>query len=330
MSNKVLRMTHNDLDGVSPVILDKLHNTPFDDILMVNYEWQVDQVTMDYVKTFGKVIFTDMSPLEAYFHELIDLGIYVIIYDHHESSSWCAALPKSDKYEIYHDQKRSGTKIYFEEFILKHFPRVKKSERYYVSLVDTYDLWKKETPLWEEANNATRVLYKMVDWNADGYAAYEKFIDQQVRKIRRLPEWRWLDGEKKYIEQAIERERIALEESEARLVRRVDSKGNTFGTFHLGGKISLSATKILENHPDIKYLAIQNSFRGLNSSLSFRSRDEKEFNCLDIHIANGHKEAAGSEFKNVTEAASFLEGDIYCFTYEDEFEETGELYHYLD
>ena len=327
---QTLLHSHIDLDATGSIISSKLHNINYDDILMTDYSWQEEKEILEYIKTFDKIIFTDMSPTEEFFHELISLNKYVEIYDHHTSSAWCANLSKSEKYKIFHDEKRSGSKLFFEEYILKQFPRVKKSERYVIELIDTYDLWKKKSPLWEEAQNFTRVLFKMLDWNTSGYASFEKFIDQQVKKIRRLPEWRWLDGELKYIEQALERERIALEEAEARLQKRVDSKGVLFGTYHLGGKISITATKILENHSDLKYLIIQNSFRGLNSSISFRSRDEKEFNCLDLYLAHGHKEAAGSEFENNTKAKQFLEGDIYCLAYNDEFEETEKVYHYLE
>lgn len=330
INNKVLRISHIDLDGVSNIVCDKLHNIDFDDTLLLNYDFWDNQETLNYIKSFGKVVITDLSFSEEFFHELIDSGIYVSCYDHHTTSDYMADLPKSDMYEVFHDESRCGTKIYFEEFILKNFSRIKKAERYFVELVDVYDLWQKDSPLWEEANNLTRVLFGMSDWKSSGYLAKEKFINQQVKKIRRLPEWKWLDSEQKIIDIAVEKERIALEESEAKLDKRVDSKNQSFGTFCLGGKISITATRILENHKDLKYLIIQNSFGGLNSKISIRSRDEKEFNCLDLQIAHGHKEAAGGEFKNNTEAKQFLEGDIYCLAYQDEFEESGRIYHYLD
>ncbi len=327
---KVLRITHNDLDGLTPIVLDKLHNLDFDDVLSIGYEFWEDPETLNYIKTFNRVVITDLSTSEEFFHELIDLGVYVEVYDHHTSSDWMSKLPESDKYRLVHDETRSGTKIYFEEFILKQFPRVKKAERYMVELTDTYDLWKKDSPLWEEAQSFTRVFFGMNDWSQSGYVAKEKFVDQQVKKIRRLPEWRWLASEQKIIDTAIEKEKVALEESEARLQTRTDSKGNIFGTFHLGGKISITATKILENHPELKYVIIQNSFRGLNSKLSFRSRTEEEFNCLNLCLAHGHTVAAGGELKTNTDAKRFLEGDIYAVKYSDEIEkEEDSPYHML-
>ncbi len=330
MRNKILRVSHVDLDGASPIILDKLHNIPFDDVLLLGYEFWEDKETLDYIKTFSKITITDLSFSEEFFHELINEGIYVACYDHHESSNYMSDLPKSDKYEVYHDTTRCGTKIYFEEFILKQFPRVKKAERYLVELTDIYDLWQKESPLWEEANNLTRVLFGMSDWGASGYAAKEKFIEQQTKKIRRLSEWRWLDSEQKIIDNAVEKERIALEEAESRLQKRTDSKGNLFATFHLSGKISITATRILENHKDLKYLIIQNSFRGLNSKLSFRSRTEEEFNCLDIELANGHTCASGGSLLSNTDAVKFLNGEIYAIKYKEEMiNEDDSPYHFL-
>jgi len=322
---KQILISHIDLDATGSIISNKLHNVSFDDIIMTDYSWQEHAETLDYVASFNRVIFTDMSPTEEYFHQLVDNGVYVEIYDHHTTSAWCAELPPSSSYKIFHDEKRSGSRLYFEEYILKQFPRVKKAERYLIKLIDTYDLWKKESPLWEEAQNLTRVLFGMSDWGSSGYTQFEKFIDQQVKKIRRLPEWKWLDGEQKAIDNAIEKERVALEDAESRLQKRVDSKGVTFGTFFLGGKISITATKMLENHSDLKYLIIQNSFRGLNSNISFRSRTEEEFNCLNLSLANGHICAAGGAFANITKAAAFLEGDIYCLAYIDE----DKNYHYL-
>lgn len=328
--NIKLKITHNDTDGMGSIILDKIHNIDYDDTLSLGYEFWDNPTTLEYIKSFKNIVITDLSFSEKLFHELIKLGIYISCYDHHTSSSYLANLPKSNKYEVYHDETRSGTKIYFEEFILKNFSRVKKIERYFVELVDTYDLWKKESPLWEEAQSLTRVLYGMSDWTVEGYASKEKFINQQIKKIQRLSEWRWLNNEQKFITNAILKEETALKDAEARFNKRIDSKGVPFGVFYLGGKISITATKILEIHKDLKYVIVQNSFRELNSKISIRSRNEEEFNCLDLQIAAGHTCAAGGEFKNNTEAKDFLDGNIYCLAYKDEFEKTGKIYHYLD
>ena len=68
----------------------------------------------------------------------------------------------------------------------------------------------------------------------------------------------------------------------------------------------------------------------MNSKLSFRSRSAEEFNCLDLELANGHKEAAGGNLLSNTDAARFLKGEIYAIKYKDEMiDENDSPYHFL-
>ncbi len=313
--NKRILISHIDADGLGSIILCKYFNIQFTDMIILNYD-EFQQDIVDYIYTYDDIWFTDLSPSEEMYKELIDAGKTVHIYDHHESSLWLVGKPN-----VFHDLERCGTKIFYEEYVKTLFPRVKPIVRQLVELIDTYDRWQKDSPLWEDAKNlAHRLLYQLVDWNEPGLGKFTPFVEKQIRKLENLNEWRFLDSEMEKINKAIVREEEAYQKACKMMRYRIDTKGRKFVLFMASAKISITASRFLEasENADIDYCIIINTYGGINGHLSCRSR-LGVFDCTSLYHFNGHKEAAGADAESHV-AVNLWEETIWCMPYVDEIE----------
>jgi len=308
---KRLVVTHIDLDGVGiPVLLEYFKDIfEFDKIMTLNYDVLNNNDVIEELKHFNQIYFTDFAPSPDIYDELIKLGIDIFVYDHHESSEWIKKYPN-----VWHDMTRCGTKIFFEEYILPQLKTKPKDIIYhFVELVDVYDCWRLEHPLREEACDLHHVLFGSVNRSCDDddIEKFRKFINNQTQKLQRKDEWLWVPTEIEIIKRA----HMIMKREYAKLIsnlqERVDRNGKKFLVSFTGSKISLNASRLLQERPDVDYLILINAYRKLNKKMSGRTTREdinlqEYFQCL-----KGHKKAAGGEFNNMDDVHAFLNGDIY-------------------
>lgn len=310
---KRLLISHIDLDGTgAPVIVDLYFKDKFDKIILRDYSFEEDEETVALIKTFDEVIIADLSAPEEFIESLIDLGINVEIYDHHLHAAWL----DNKIYGVY-DENRCGTKIFWEEWAKPKLGRYYPLTDYFVDLVDTYDRWQQDNPLWDEAKALNSVLYnKNIDWNEkDSYLKYTPFMKRIEDKIINNSDWVWTREEEDYICDSLRKEKDALDKALSTMKVRYDYKGKKFAIIAIGSKISLVCSEILNERDDLDYIVCLNLFRGLNGKLSFRSK--KDYIDLNqLCCCAGHASAAGGQV--IPELAErFWNEDTLCWAYRD-------------
>jgi len=308
-----LLVSHLDLDGFGCIILALKFNDilNFDSFESADYGFEKEEENKSFMLGFDDIIITDLSISKDSYEELFKGKVNISILDHHANTSWVESLPGS----IW-DTSRSGTKIFWEEYIKPKIGRYSSIIEEFVERVDTYDLWKTDSPLWEEAKNLNNILYSMKNWGtSNNLQSSYPFINFMLTKLEKLENWRWTDRETSIIEKSNKREASMLSKAQSTLSKRKDTRGNIFGVFSLPSKISLVASEILKENEDLDYLVVVNAYRGINGKLSIRSN--KGFNCTELKVADGHEAAAGA---NIGEdnALEFLNNDNISLVYNDE------------
>lgn len=288
-----LLISHIDLDGVTPFILQRVFadKLPFDSVMMLNYDFEKDEATTKIIESYDRIVLVDLSSSEEYFlHLTRDLNKRVVVYDHHDSSMYL------DNYRgCVHDNERCGSKIFFDEYMSPRVRRVSSAVARMIDLVDTYDRWQVDNPLWEEALSLNRVFNSFKNYDIDGLDSIEPFVKVQTRKLIENDDWMWTATETMAIERGREMEDVRFREAIASISIREDSHGMAFGVFSLPGKISIVCSRILRdpNFKFLDYVIVVNSYGGIKGNLSVRSAEG--FDCTQLGPINGHLAAAGGE-----------------------------------
>lgn len=314
-------VSHVDSDGLGSVVLSEHFALPFDRIVMWDYGEELFPNNMDLLLKADEIIMADFSISKDLYDELTAKGKSIRIFDHHvnENTEWVKTTPGCVL-----DDSRCGTKIFFEEYVCHFVSRVRPIVREYVELVNTYDLWQKESPLWEEAMNLQRVLFKFMLWDCpDRRSAADRFFTSVKRKLESQLKWTWTSTEIRYIQESIARENEVYRTAVRELQYRTDSKGKRFAMFRAGGKISIVADRLLrEDKTQVDYVIALNYFRDFNGKVSGRSIEEV-FDCCSLGLLNGHKGAAGGTL-SIEQAKAFWDNEQMTFKYKDEMPEGSE------
>jgi len=316
---KSLAIFHIDLDGISCSVVARVMDLRFTEILCRDYGFDTEDGVLDYLLTFDKIVMADLTFSGTVHQALLDAGINVQVFDHHdnEMNAYVNGLAGSIL-----DHSRCGTKIFFEEYACKQRGRYPVLLKYYVELVNIYDLWKKDDLLWEEAVSLNRILYKYMNYGqSDKLLAAKDYINAQVMKIMSGSDaWFWTSYEAQAIESAREIESLRLTQALETLTLRKDRQGKVFAVFVLPSKISYVASRVLEMMDYLDYCVIINSYKGVSGKISTRS--SRGFSCPSLAAVNGHEAAAGGML-TPDDARLFLSDESLVLLYKDDPEVTA-------
>jgi oligoribonuclease NrnB/cAMP/cGMP phosphodiesterase (DHH superfamily) len=306
------------LDGISNEILAQFFNLNFDKTVSYDYEYFDDPTRIKIFSDADNIIFSDISPSQELYNNLISSGKIIRIFDHHDSSIWI-----KDKPWCVHDNNRSGTKIFFEEYVLSHFARYKPIVREFVEMVSVYDLWKVDSPLRPMSEDLQRVFVKYGNWGLDdNLARHDRFIAAMVKKFQKQDRFSWNPTELMYIKEARVSEDEAYQEAMSMMQTRWDNKGRKFGVFSAWGKISMTCHRVLNiDKSDFVYLVCAQTFHDKWGTMSLRSR-EGEFDLTELAGVNGHKASAGAIL--TPEDAQRFTRENLCFRYKSDLKEEDE------
>jgi oligoribonuclease NrnB/cAMP/cGMP phosphodiesterase (DHH superfamily) len=311
---------HSDLDGISNEILSQFFNLNFDKTVSYDYEFFDDPIKVEIFLNADNIVFSDISPSQELYNSLILSGKTIRIFDHHESSVWI-----KDKPGCVHDNNRSGTKIFFEEYVLpvSRVNRFSRIVREFVELVSVYDLWQLDSSMRLMSEDLQRVFVKYGNWGLDdNLARHDRFISSMVKKFQKQDHFSWNQTELMYIKEAKASEDRAYQEAMSMLQTRWDNKGRKFGVAAMWGKISMVCHRILNvDKQDFVYLVILQCFHNKWGNVSFRSRDG-EFNLTELAGVEGHKSSAGTML-TPEDAHKFLDENL-CFKYKTDLKKENE------
>jgi oligoribonuclease NrnB/cAMP/cGMP phosphodiesterase (DHH superfamily) len=321
-------VSHVDLDGLGPVLLEILYRKQlgFDKVMNLDYGWEENLETILELSKYHEVVFADMSCSLLQYEWWQTTGMVVRAFDHHET-----AKPLIGKPDCVIDMERCGTKIFFDEFVKPRIARYRPIVDDFIDLVNVYDLWKLESPLWEKALNLNRVMYKYACWNANEFKyKHDRFITSILRKLENDTEFTFTPTELRYIEESKAKEEDAFKRAKETLRIRHDHWGRRFGVFLAWGKISISASRLLyETDKGLDYVIAVQDYRNELGKLSIRSRRGGGFYCTDLGAFNGHIEASGCTV-TPEQAKAFYDNDSLCFKYKREMKDENDLFHRME
>lgn len=297
---KTLLLHHIDLDGVSVSILYRLQNKlKAHKIVPFNY----DEVTEEFIKfisEYTEIIIVDISlPFEV-MENLLTSGCKITLIDHHESAyegdEDNVGLKTIDhpNFTYIYSPEKCGTLLFKEYLINNGYLPYKPIVEHFVELVDTYDRFETESPLWEQAQDLNRLFWTMINYQEKPYRLekFREYLFDMTNKLKRQSAYSYTKYERKKIDLVVEKEKQITAESLETMQVREDSRGVTFGVIKLASKASIVARNILMSNLDLEYLVIVIKNNYGPTKLSLRSR---EFDLLQLEGVRGHAQAAGTD-----------------------------------
>lgn len=312
----MILLTHYvDLDGIAPIILSKHYGIEFEQIFMFPYEDKMEENIINTTTPYMNqdVIVTDLNTNDRLYNHYSQFKSFKI-YDHHLGTK-----DLSNKSNVIVDTNCCGTYLFYKEFdkfkILERTPIV----NHFVDLVNTYDMWKSDSELWDEAVNLNMVLWSSQDWNApEDWTRFKMFINFQLHKLKELNEWMWTPFEKDKINRGRFKLNESIKKAKENLTIRIDEEGRKFGIYFGSKQISLVCHDILSTS-DLEYVVNINTYQkgipeAVNGKISVRS---KNFDITRLRGINGHKLAGGGMYTDDF-LTKLWNGDINNIPYKKE------------
>lgn len=291
-TQKTLHITDSDLDGVGSVILSEAAGIHYDKIIISNPRKINSDETVATAMQYDKIIVTDLSFSENVLNQLLAAGKTVFIYDHHKSSQYLNNYPNCTS-----DSSRCGTRLYFEEVILKELPEfaphsaITEIMHKFVELVDTYDRWQNNSENWSEACDLNKIFMYYARSPAP-------FIHKYADKLNRNT-LAYDDDDKKALKHANALINGAYAYAETNMkIHNVDNMRAAI-TRHKGF-CSEVGNGLIQKHNLTYIILIDTEHSGQASA-----RSAPDFDCTTLNGFKGHKNAAGGKFE-----PSYLE-DLY-------------------
>ena len=262
-------ISHTDADGLGSVILTHHFDLPFDKIICYDYGFEDEAAAIQVLYDSENIVVADLALTPALHDDLLAKGKNVRVFDHHETSRWIA-----DKPGCVCDGTRSGTKIFFDEYVRPQVGRYRPVVREFVDLVDVYDRWDLASPLRPMSEDLQRVFVKYGNWDLDNaLVRHDRYIMAMLRKLQNADHFGWNNVELMYIRDAKASEDRAYDEALAMIQIRTDNHGHRFGVFSAWGKISMPCHRILNvANMDVDYIVCAQTCHNKWGVMSFRSR----------------------------------------------------------
>jgi hypothetical protein len=194
-----------------------------------------------------------------------------------------------------------------------------------VNLTNTYDLYRQNDELWNEAESLNRLLYCTGKFyiKDDRFKCFEFFINNMLWKMQNADHFFFNTLEQSKINADISKENQLFEglvnNAPKEISTRKDCKENYFAVFHCNSKISAICNRLLAKYKKLAYVVCINNFDKENPKISLRSRED--FNLLDLNYCKGHENACGiseNEVGNMKEFVKKLENkEIYELGYRE-------------
>lgn len=291
----IYHFTHGDLDGVGCAVLTnrifdfRQHKVYTTYLTYQNVNRELEQFVKTHKDVVGDytVLVTDICPNKGTAAALDDLqesvaGCKLRLFDHHKTSEWVDKYPWAT-----HSVEQCGALLYFDWLMEIGFLDPKDDViRHFVHAVDTYDRWRRHSPLWSEGEDLNRLLQFL------GPSRFVPLFGHDP-KAHSTPEYRGIasivaQNQNDYIHDMLDKqctEGFVLE----------DSNGKKYCLLLAEDNISQLCHTALDRFAVLDYVVCVNPS---HNTVSMRSRDDG----VDVgEIAKrcgggGHEPAAGFKF----------------------------------
>lgn len=304
-------VSDSDLDGVGARIIGHYYIEPIcrNFIFLNTSERDMSEFNISISEKSNVIIFVDITPTLDLYKKLIQKNKSVYIFDHHKTGR--EIIGERENY--FFDLNRCGSEILFEEITRNR--RKKRIIVQLIELISTYDLWKNNSILWKDAKSLNSVLYSYSSKRNNRVISdtirHKEFVDMQLKKLNSSKHFFFTQFEKRNILLAEKRERQIYKETKKKMQFRVDNQNNNYIYIEVPSKLSLIASRILNEYGDkIQYVAGFCTYDRSSTKVSLRSREN--FNVAQIaekYNGGGHEQSAGvklekdffEKFRNGTE-----------------------------
>lgn len=296
-----LFITHCDLDGQVPYILNKFFNINYAKSISTNYNEDLELESVQS-ELYENIVYVDFTPSETVRNVIKEKQMNVMIFDHHiavkEEIEQFVKDYGEDKVTYIFDNERCGTKIYYDYLMENGYKdKTNSVTKYIVNLTNVYDLYKQDDELWSEAESLNRLLYCTGKFyiKDDRFKCFEFFINNMLWKMQNADHFFFNTLEQSKINADISKENQLFEglinNAPKEISTRKDSKGLYFAIFHCNSKISAICNRLLAKYKKLTYVICINNYDKENPKISLRSREN--FNLLDLNYCKGHENACG-------------------------------------
>ena len=307
--SKTVMVHHIDFDGWIPYVLSLYFQINYEKFIPTNYNENTELESLQS-GLYETVIYVDFTPSESCQKAIVEHNIRCLILDHHESvceeiKEFCKNYSNA---EYIYNIDKCGTKLYCEWLKEQGYVGNEVSE-HLVELTNTYDLYKKSSPLWKEAENCNRLLYSSGKYyyKDDRLKCFETFINSMIWKLQNMNEFKFVGWEMEKIQSDINKENELFESiirnASKEISTRKDSKGHYFIVYTCKSKISAIASRILDKYKKVDYCIILNDYNPNDIKISLRSRDN--FDLLTLNHTSGHSNACGINADSVGDVTKF-------------------------
>ena len=275
-------ISHNDLDGLGPVILALHLKLDFNKIIVMH---NINEIFDFHFFNDDEIIITDLSLTKE---QIKELNCKVIIFDHHTVNNA----------EGFIDKNRCATKIFCEEYL--------KNNNYnnFINVIDKYDRYIEDDRLFPFGYNMNILLQNFtVGKHIDPFVViydderisnvYDPFINKMLNYLSKGDFKGFVKLDKIIIKNFKEsRDKLYNEKVLKSLIIRKDSNDIEFGIINGYFDPTEFGIKTLKNNPNMKYILCYKTNIN-NGKLSVRS--VVDFNILEYSkgLFKGHPNAAG-------------------------------------
>lgn len=311
----------SDLDGICCKIIAEHYIRPIAKELFIvsSPDRSMLDFEMLYAKQSDIILFADIAPTSDLYLKLTqDLKKEVILFDHHSGGeNGFRCLQDIVKENYYYSEVFCGAKVFFD--CLTKGKRYNKVLSQIVELCNVYDTWQETSLLWKTARDLNNVMYGYVNWmtDKDNPKKFDKFIDEQLLKIKNGRYFYFTSYEEDRIKVALKKEQDALKQAKTCLNHRVDSQGNNYIYLEINSKISYVCNQLLKEMEKVKYIIGHSTFEdknGLTPKISIRTINDRNIDVAKIAEkwgGGGHPCSAGVLFKDLADFIKLQKGLIH-------------------
>lgn len=282
-------IVHNGIDGIAAAAL-AVADGFMGDIYAVGSD------TIDYkkmIEPYHSITIVDMSLKERDMRK--SQGRDICVYDHHIRNSYIAKYPN-----CVIDARACACKLYYN-YKHKHIYGESEIEEEFIELVNVFDRWQFDSPLFEKSVKLFYLFQSMTKNGPRGALIYQKgnliesrfksFINTIIIKVL-METLEYTIDEQIIIDECVVKFRADYHSVLKTLQFRIDERERVFIFCEAIGNISLICNELLNNIKDAQYVIMYHpSIKGL-TRFSARSRG-MNIDMNELEGFEGHPLAAG-------------------------------------
>lgn len=276
---------------------------------------EMEDFSFDYMNESDIIIFVDIAPTPSLYNKIKELNKEVFIFDHHETSFNILKDIVTENY--YYSEVFCGAKVFFDA--LTKGKRYNKVLSQMVELCNVYDTWQKTSLLWKTAKDLNNVMFGYVNWatDKDNPKKFDRFIEEQLNKIKTGRFFYFTSYEEDKIKLAIKKEQDALRQARTCLKHRIDNQGNNYIYLEINSKISYVSNQLLEEMEKVKYVIGHSTYEdnnGIKPQISLRTINDRNIDVSKIAErwgGGGHPCSSGVLFKDLADFIRLQKGLIH-------------------